>query len=280
MPSVTNTSKTAFRVAYDGSGYHGFQRQPDVETIEGTILAGLRELDLIEEQMTPPSGYAAAGRTDAGVSAIAQTVAFEAPEWVTPAVLNGAMPSDIRVWAAASAPIDFHATHDAVDRTYEYYLHTDGLTLDSAVLETALSRLAGTHDFHNLTLDDTGTERTIETGLTRDDPFFILTFRADGFPRQLIRRAVSLVKAIAMRGRPLSDVDRLLSGPPVNGPDGVAPANPHGLVLTEVSYPMLTFEIDSDAIEAVCLSFDDRRTRLETRAQILQRTLDTLAHEE
>ena len=59
----------AFRVAYDGRPYSGFQRQPDVPTVEDTLLDALRALGVFEGSDVPP-GYAAAGRTDAGVSAL------------------------------------------------------------------------------------------------------------------------------------------------------------------------------------------------------------------
>lgn len=79
----------AHRFATDGRSYHGFRRQPDVETISEAILDALRELDHVGREEVPP-GYAAAGRTDAGVSAVARTVAFEAPDWLAPAAFNGA----------------------------------------------------------------------------------------------------------------------------------------------------------------------------------------------
>ncbi|MFC6730557.1 tRNA pseudouridine(38-40) synthase TruA, partial [Natronoarchaeum mannanilyticum] len=71
----------AYRIAYDGQPYRGFQRQPDVPTVEGEILDALDALSVLDDREVP-EGYAAAGRTDAGVSALAQTVAFEAPDWL------------------------------------------------------------------------------------------------------------------------------------------------------------------------------------------------------
>jgi len=73
----------AFRVAYDGEPYRGFQRQPHGDTIEDALFEGLRALG-VGFRDGSPAGYAAAGRTDAGVSARAQTVAFEAPDWLSP----------------------------------------------------------------------------------------------------------------------------------------------------------------------------------------------------
>lgn len=79
----------AYRIATDGRGYHGFRRRAAVETVSDVILDALRELDHAGREEVPP-GYAAGGRTDAGVSAVAQTVAFEAPDWLVPFAFNGA----------------------------------------------------------------------------------------------------------------------------------------------------------------------------------------------
>ena len=98
----------AFRLAYDGTGYRGFQRQPHGETIEDAVFEALAELG-VEFEDGAPVGYAAAGRTDAGVSARAQTVAFEAPEWLGPAALNAELPREVRVWGHADAPEGFQA---------------------------------------------------------------------------------------------------------------------------------------------------------------------------
>ncbi|MFP4530124.1 MAG: tRNA pseudouridine synthase A, partial [Halodesulfurarchaeum sp.] len=111
----------AYRVAYDGRAYHGFQRQPQVPTVEDVLFSGLRDLGL--EFADAPPEYAAAGRTDRGVSALAQTLAFDAPDWLTPRAFTTQLPADVHVWASAAVPDDFHATHDAISRTYTYYLY-------------------------------------------------------------------------------------------------------------------------------------------------------------
>ena len=137
----------AYRIAYDGRPFRGFQRQPDVPTVEDAVFDALRDLGVFAGDAPP--GYAAAGRTDAGVSAVAQTVAFEAPEWLSPAAFNGELPASVRAWARADAPDGFHATHDAVAREYVYHLHA--LEADPGRARAALDALAGEHDFHNLT---------------------------------------------------------------------------------------------------------------------------------
>ena len=273
----------AYRVAYDGRPYHGFQRQPDVDTVEGRLRSALVRLGVCERGDGLPEGYAAAGRTDAGVSARAQTVAFDAPAWLSPTAFNGELPEDIRVWASADVPAEFHATHDATERAYTYYLyappdgdHPGHSPVDDGRWADAVDALAGTHDFHNLTSDDTGTERTVDIDWARDGQFLVARFTAGGFCRQLVRRLVSLAGAVADGSAPLSKVDRVLSPAPVSGPDGVPPAPPEPLVLADVSYPDVTFSRDEDAAADAGRAFENCRANARTTARVAGHITDGL----
>jgi tRNA pseudouridine38-40 synthase len=254
----------AFRIAYDGRPYSGFQRQPDVPTVEDALLDGLCALGVLGDG-TPP-GYAAAGRTDAGVSALAQTVAFEAPDWLTPAAFNAELPATVRAWAAADAPTDFHATHDATRRTYRYHLY--GPELDDDRVRAALDRLTGEHDFHNLTPDDRGTVRRLEADRVRDGDFLVVTVSAGGFARQMVRRIVALADAVGRGESGLDRVDRVLGPEPIDGPAGVRPAAATPLVLADVTYPGLSFESDPRAAPSACEAFEERRVSAATAARV------------
>ena len=267
------TGMRAYRIAYDGSPFHGFQRQPDVRTVEGTLLDALQSLAVIESGETPPR-YAAAGRTDAGVSALAQTVGFEAPDWLTPAAFNSELPASIRVWASADAPPEFHATHDPDEREYSYVLHASGL--DESRTRRALDALSGTQDFHNLTPDETGTRRTLSTALTVEAPFFILRLTAGGFARQLVRRIVSLVADVGAGTTDFGRIERILGEQPVSGPDGVGPAAASPLVLTDVVYPDLSFQIDHEAAVRARELFEKQRVERTTSARVARELVEGL----
>ena len=253
----------AFRLAYDGTLYHGFQRQPDVLTVEGELFVAFERLGVFDGARRP-DGYAAAGRTDAGVSAVAQTVAFECPDWLSPRALNSELPAAIRSWASADVSPDFHATHDAARREYTYHLYAPDGSPEQAC--AALDALSGTHDFHNLTPDEAGTKRTLETHLVVDGSYFVITLSAEGFARQLVRRVVGLVWAIAHSER--EDVDRVLSTETLSGPDGVPVAPPEPLVLTNVQYPKLRFESDDDAVMSAHEVFESKRIERQTDARV------------
>jgi tRNA pseudouridine38-40 synthase len=258
--------RRAYRIAYDGTDYRGFQRQPDVPTVSDTVLDAVRALSVTEDV---PDGYAAAGRTDAGVSASAQTVAFDAPDWLTPAALNAELPGEVRAWAAAAVPADFHATHDAERREYTYYHHAPAA--DVARARAALSRLRGRQDFHNLTPDDTGTVRTLCGEVALSGEFLVLTVAAGGFPRHLVRRLVTVVDRVATGADEPSLVDRVLGDEALSGPAGIATAPPAPLVLTDVDYPGVEFVVDPDAATSARAVFADRAANLAARTRVSMR---------
>jgi len=262
-----DTRLRAYRVAYDGQPYHGFQRQPDpdVATVEDALLAALGDLGVVDGDGTP-EGYAAAGRTDAGTSALAQTVAFAAPEWLSPSAFNSSLPDVVRVWASTPAPKGFHATYDAAAREYTYFLYAPEASERRG--RAALDALAGEHDFHNLTPDDDGTVREIETVLARDGPFLVVMVRAGGFPRQFVRRFVSLVAEVARGDAGMERIERVLSASPLSGPDGVSPAPAEPLVLSGVFYPDLSFTVDDDALAATRSVFAARHAERAAGARV------------
>jgi len=316
----------AFRVAYDGRHYHGFQRQPNVPTVEDALLDALREqgalgsADAAETaggRDTPPN-YAAAGRTDAGVSAVAQTVAFDAPDWLTPRALNGALPGGVRAWAAAEVPDDFHATHHATARTYRYHLFappaegsagaegastaadaaatadtppaptdTPGApapTVDDDRVHAALAALSGRHDFANFTPDESGTERDLTATATRAGPFLVVEVAAGGFPREFVRRLVTLVRAVGVGDASLATVERALDPEPLPGPEGFGPAPPEPLVLRDVAYgatpegldEAVAFDVDEAARESALAVFGERHVAASVDARVLAAVRDEL----
>jgi tRNA pseudouridine38-40 synthase len=274
----------AFRVAYDGTGYHGFQRQPDVPTVEDTIFDALRALEVLAPDADKPAGYAAAGRTDAGVSALAQTIALETPDWLAPRALNAELPADVRAWAAADAPEGFHATHHANRRAYTHHLYapqappsnndTPDRSLDDERFRAACEALSGAHDVYNLTPDDHNTERSPSLEAVRDGDYLLVTVSADGFARELVRRLVSLARNVGAGDAPLAKIDRVLDPDPLPGHEGIAPAPPEPLVLTDVDYPSLEFETDDAAAESARAVFERRRIDRQTGARVVGQVAD------
>src|SRR5512138_1596424 len=108
-------------LAYDGSDFFGWQVQPGLETIQGTLASAIGRLT--GENVLPQGS----GRTDAGVHALAQVATFQTASpipienWTK--ALNDIFPSSIRVLEVSEAPLDFHARKSARAKTYRYRIH-------------------------------------------------------------------------------------------------------------------------------------------------------------
>jgi len=145
---------------YDGSHFHGWQRQPNVRTVEGELRRAALQLTGEEPVVT------ASGRTDAGAHAHGQVAGLTigAGDW-EPArlrrALNALLPEDVVISAVERAADDFHARYDAVTRQYRYLVVNRGrrapmarrfawqvsAELDLEAMRRAAGRLHGTHDF-------------------------------------------------------------------------------------------------------------------------------------
>lgn len=115
-----NGRNIKLRIAYDGTGFSGWQRQDGARTVQGLIEEAL------ERMHRAPVSLTGSGRTDAGVHAVDQAANFYTniksinPERFAPA-LNGLLPRDVRVLEARETRPDFHARFDARMRTYRYH---------------------------------------------------------------------------------------------------------------------------------------------------------------
>lgn len=147
-------------IAYDGTGYHGWQRQRSQRSVQESIECALEGLH------GHPVALVGAGRTDAGVHARGQVAHFDTsidsiPEDRFPLALNRLLPRDIRILRSELVPIRFHARHDATERIYHYQLQTMAAPspMDSRyywllnhqpslmVLNELAGSIVGTHDF-------------------------------------------------------------------------------------------------------------------------------------
>ena len=242
-------------LAYDGTDFAGWQRQPDRDTIQNRIETAVGRLYReAHEQRTPVVG---AGRTDAGVHAEGQVAHFDAPLTIPPAGiragLNALLPDTIRVLGAAEAAADFHARFDAAGKTYRYHLLTgavsplrtryawpagDGLSREA--MEVGAAALVGRHDFRAFFAAPPGEEpatplrnvltaRFVEAG---DELVFEVS--AEGFLRYMVRRMVGTLVAIGRGQLPPDRIAEMLRNPETPGPRFRAPAA--GLRLYRVHY--------------------------------------------
>ena len=112
-------------VAYDGSDFHGWQVQPDLTTVQGTLAEVIGRTT--GEKVLPQGS----GRTDAGVHALGQVVTFQTASPIPienlQIVLNDRLPPSIRVLQIEHVPDDFHARHSALRKHYQYRIYRGAL---------------------------------------------------------------------------------------------------------------------------------------------------------
>ncbi len=108
------------RLAYDGTGFHGSQFQPELRTVQGEVEKALRKLNWQGETLL------FAGRTDAGVHAVGQVIAFDYKwdhtETELQQALNSVFPQDISAVQVKKTKADFHPRYDALSRIYQYQI--------------------------------------------------------------------------------------------------------------------------------------------------------------
>ncbi len=138
--------RLAFRVSYLGSGFFGSQMQTGCRTVEGEFISTCQQLGLISNWRD--AGFLFSGRTDRGVHACGQVVAFttDVPDRAIQ-VLNIRLPSDCWCTGYAKVSTEFHPRYDAKSRTYRYFFSMP--PRDRAAMQRAGQLLEGSHNFTN-----------------------------------------------------------------------------------------------------------------------------------
>ncbi len=242
----------AIKIAYLGQNYHGFQRQKEgIQTVEGTILETLLQQKIIDNIRS--ARYSAAGRTDQGVNALGQVIAFDAVrDKFCLEELNANLPDDIFAWGISQVPSIFNARRDAILRIYRYFCRYKNENI--GLLTEALKRLKGTHDFKKLCKKpdplpsgyQKSTVLTLETAkVTHHKKNAVLEFEfaSRSFLWYQVRKMVSLVLQIGAEDLSMNIIDELLDPEIPLLPGGIKPAPPEGLVLYDVLYePNVSFQ--------------------------------------
>lgn len=234
---------------YDGTRYRGWQAQKNTErTVQGVLLRAAREL------LGPDASIGGAGRTDAGVHALAQVAHLRArrklPESEILRGLNDALPHDVNVLSVEPAPPGFHARHDAVSRMYLYrisrrrsafdkrYVWWVRDRLDVSAMAAAATLFRGRQDFGSFAENPEGQESTIvvvESSEVTDRGHEIhYRIEASHFLWKMVRRATGTLVEVGRGNLGVVDVERLLKERSPKPAAWTAP--PSGLFLEKVRY--------------------------------------------
>ncbi|MGC9778251.1 MAG: tRNA pseudouridine(38-40) synthase TruA [Candidatus Heimdallarchaeota archaeon] len=244
-------TRFALKIAYIGKDYQGFQQQPNsIKTIEGTLIDVLEELGYIND--APTARYSAAGRTDKGVNAISQVIAFNSKrEELYLEELNNKLPKDIFAWPKTRVETEFNARKDASKRTYRYYQVYGNENIK--LMKMGLKKLHGTHDFAKLCKkqdklpdgSDRSTVLTIDNAnvkLLKKQKLLQYEFSSRNFLWKQVRKMVSLIQAVGSNRYPLDFIDEVLTPAIPVSKGGIKPASAEGLVLYDVKYESIKFE--------------------------------------
>ena len=238
-------------IAYDGTPYKGFQRQAHPLTVQGEIESALKTIGWDGETID------SAGRTDTGVHAMGQVIAFDMvwnhSEAVLLRALNAHLPVEIGVREVTLAPPVFHPRYDALARHYRYRILSapvpDPLNeryawrvpqqLDLPRMQQAAAMLVGTHDFGAFgspPLPGGSTVRNVfRAEWSQERSCLHFDISANGFLHRMVRRIVGLLVKIGLEQLDPEMVQNHLDRAAANPVQGLAP--PHGLCLWGVDYP-------------------------------------------
>jgi tRNA pseudouridine38-40 synthase len=251
-PIAGATHKYKLTIAYDGTDFHGWQRQPGVRTVQGVIE------DVARRVLREPMSVVGASRTDAGVHAAGQVAHFallrDVPAANVQRALSQRLPVDVTVVSAEEVGLEFHATRDARCKQYCYRIYADRARpveqlaqrfawhvwwpLDLERMRAAAELLVGRHDF--VAFAGAGSPRlSTVRSVTRLDVRRVerevrIEVEGDGFLYNQVRNMVGTLVEIGRghwpplrAGEILAARDRRLAGPT---------APPHGLCLMWVRY--------------------------------------------
>jgi tRNA pseudouridine38-40 synthase len=239
---------------YDGTAFSGWQRQPSERTVQAVLESSLERL------CDSPVKAVAAGRTDAGVHARGQSVGVRLPgRWTADSIrrsLNGILPADVWVAAAAEMRPDFHPRYSATARRYSYHVGIDASAhspfrrrheyvprhaIDADLLRAAASLLHGDHCFVAFAVKGTAPATDshrcqIFTAVWRAGPgCLVFEVEANRFLHHMVRFLVGTMLDVAAGRRPMQDILELLHAE--DNRRTSPPAPPHALFLDAVRYP-------------------------------------------
>ena len=280
--------RTVLKIGYIGTNFHGFQRQPDLRTVEEELIYHLRKLNYIDD--LKKSRFRIAGRTDAGVHSLGNVISFQSEKDVRVNEINNSLPDDIQIIASAPVRYAFKPRY-AQMRQYRYILFQD---LDVDKLKECAEVFKGTHNFTNFTKRfQKTTTRTIEDiKITKVDlsdyhkkefpnlhdtvsPIFVDIY-GESFLWNMVRKMMRVFVDVAIGKMDLEEVERLLN-PNENEPRAhIKVMEAEYLILMDIQYDGIKFKYDDYACERFKRNLVDSLSDLQKRYAIRESMIKSL----
>ena len=241
-----------FTIAYDGSDFFGWQKQPDekIRTVQGEFEKALGRFFKKEVECI------GASRTDRGVHALGQRAVIDVDTTVPtekfPLALHSFLPEDISIVKAEDVRNEFHPRYDCVKKTYQYKIYNGKyrnpicrkyseychVHLDENKMNEVSKAFIGTHDFKAFAASGNSSKTTVRTifdiDVKREGEFIVITVTGDGFLYNMIR---IMAGTLMLAGTGKLDFDGLSKI--IESRDRTKAgktAGPNGLTLMEINY--------------------------------------------
>jgi tRNA pseudouridine38-40 synthase len=255
-------------LSYRGTRYHGWQRQPALETYKGDPPPPGAGIPTIQETLDAaiaavvahPVSLVGSSRTDAGVHAKGQIAHFDTDQTqISPESLRRAanyrLPSDILIRSIEPAPDSFDAITAAVSKRYQYYVWNAPdrnpfapdlswhrwQTLDIAAMKSAAAHFVGEHDFTSFARPGHGRQTTIRTvahcHVAARGSRLVIGIEGSGFLWNMVRIMVGTLVEVGLGRHAPDDIPRMLEARNREAAGPTAP--PHGLYLQWINAPMM-----------------------------------------
>ncbi|MCE5213734.1 MAG: tRNA pseudouridine(38-40) synthase TruA [Methanobacterium sp.] len=234
--------RVALKIAYIGTDFYGFQRQPNLPTVEGEILSALKEVGVVNDP--DKCGFGIAGRTDRGVHALGNVFSILTEKRIIINQINDALPNNIKILAQAKVPIRFKVRY-ALNRHYSYlfithpeiqgtkYINFEEMINASQIIE-------GKHNFINFSKrSERNPIRTIDSVEVQKDVDLIrVDVIGESFLWNMVRKIVTV---LLMVGHGEIEVDKIYEYFKPQNEAPIKPMPPEGLILMDVNYADVKF---------------------------------------
>ncbi|MDR2831191.1 MAG: tRNA pseudouridine(38-40) synthase TruA [Methanobrevibacter sp.] len=241
----------ALKVAYIGSDFYGFQRQPDFKTVEGEIINTLIELELIDSVYS--SKFSIAGRTDRGVHSLGNVIAFNSEKEPIINQINDFLSDDIQIIAKTSVHFGFKPRYSLM-KHYRYFLknfYDDDVDIN--LIEELAKLFEGVHDFTNFTKrNQKAPIRKIDKievnkidGADKGYQIHVDVF-GESFLWNMIRKMMAVFRDV---GKGKLDIDKVADYFNPSFKANIKALSPKNLILVDVTYKNIKFQYDDYAME-------------------------------